>query len=76
MTWNDIATPRFLNLLFGALSMTRPAAQRMEARRGRWAELDDLEVSDFEDTRPCRWLLTEPPPLDSVESQEHVHTPR
>jgi hypothetical protein len=72
MTWNDIATPRFITLLFGALSMSRSSTARLDARRGRWAELADDDATDFEDTRPCRWLLTEPPPLDSAESREHA----
>lgn len=74
MIWNDIAAPRFFTLLLGALSLRRPALARLEARRGRWqAELRDDDAIDFEDTRPCRWLLTEPPPLDALDARESPH---
>jgi hypothetical protein len=72
MTWNDIANPRFLSILIGALAPARPAST-FEARRRRWlADIEDGAATDFEDTAPCRWLLTEPPPLDEREARQHV----
>jgi hypothetical protein len=72
MTWSDIANPRFLTILFGAMAPRRPSAS-MEARRRLW--LDELAhggAADFEDTQPCRWLLTEPPALNAEEAREHA----
>lgn len=76
MTWNDITNPRFLTILFGALTPARPAST-FEARRKRWlADLEDGAAGDFEDTAPCRWLITQPPPLDACESREHADAAR
>lgn len=76
MTWNDIASPRLFSALFGAFAPVRPAASYEARRRRLIEEFEDGAVSDFEETRPCRWLLTEPPTLDAHEAQEHADSLR
>ena len=76
MTWSDIANPKFFNVLFGAFTPSRPASSFEARRRGLLEALEAGEVSDFEDTRPCRWLLTEPPALDAQDASEHAETLR